>query len=209
MEISVSVLDAVDREGAVKRLNELDVNYIHIDVMDGKFVDNYQFQNMEEIESICDVSKYPIEVHLMVSDVFSYVDKFKGLGVNSIIFHIESSQDKDRLIERVREYGFRVGMAINPDTDIEMVIPYLDRVDMVLVMSVVPGKGGQSFIESTSLKLAYLRDYIDKNNLDVKIEVDGGINDKTISLVRDANRVVVGSYIIKSSDYKSRVDSLR
>lgn len=209
MEISVSVLDAVDREGAVKRLNELDVNYIHIDVMDGKFVDNYQFQNMEEIESICDVSKYPIEVHLMVSDVFSYVDKFKGLGVNSIIFHIESSQDKDRLIERVREYGFRVGMAINPDTDIEMVIPYLDRVDMVLVMSVVPGKGGQSFIESTSLKLAYLRDYIDKNNLDVKIEVDGGINDKTISLVRDANRVVVGSYIVKSSDYKSRVDSLR
>lgn len=209
MEISVSVLDAVDREGAVKRLNELDVNYIHIDVMDGKFVDNYQFQNMEEIESICDVSKYPIEVHLMVSDVFSYVDKFKGLGVNSIIFHIESSQDKDRLIERVREYGFRVGMAINPDTDIEMVISYLDRVDMVLVMSVVPGKGGQSFIESTSLKLAYLRDYIDKNNLDVKIEVDGGINDKTISLVRDANRVVVGSYIIKSSDYKSRVDSLR
>lgn len=209
MEISVSVLDAVDRDGAVKSLNELDINYIHIDVMDGKFVDNYQFQDIDEIGDICNISKYPIEVHLMVSDVFSYIDSFKNLGVNSIIFHIESSQDKDRLIERVREYGFRVGIAINPDTDIEMVIPYLDRVDLVLLMSVVPGKGGQSFIESTSLKLAYLRDYIDKNNLDVDIEVDGGINDKTIFLVGGANRVVVGSYIVKSNDYKSRIDSLR
>ena len=208
MKISVSILDAVNRYEAVDELNDTNISYIHIDVMDGKLVNNIQFQDMDEIREISKISKFPLQVHLMVEDISSYLDKFYGLNIESITFHLETEQDILMNIDKVHDMGYRCGIAICPDTDIQLIYPYLDKIDMVLLMSVIPGRGGQSFILDTKDKIAMLKNYIDKNHLSVLIEVDGGINDKTISFVRDADVAVVGSYIVKSDNYIERVNSL-
>lgn len=208
MKISTSLLDASDRISSVDKLNQTDISYLHIDVMDGKMVDNIQFQDMDEIKSISNLSHFKLQIHLMVEDVSSYLDRFIGLNIESITFHLETKQDILENIQRIHDMGYRCGIAICPDTDIQDIYPYLDKIDMILLMSVIPGRGGQSFILDTKDKIVMLKNYIDKNQLSVLIEVDGGINDKTISLVKDADVAVVGSYIVKSDDYLERVNSL-
>ena len=208
MKISVSILDAVNRYEAVDELNDTNISYLHIDVMDGKLVNNIQFQDIDEIREISKISKFPLQVHLMVEDISSYLDRFYGLNIESITFHLETEQDILMNIDKVHDMGYRCGIAICPDTDIQLIYPYLDKIDMVLLMSVIPGRGGQSFILDTKDRIAMLKNYIDKNHLSVLIEVDGGINDKTISFVRDVDVVVVGSYIVKSDNYIERVNSL-
>ena len=208
MKISVSILDAVNRYEAVDELNDTNISYIHIDVMDGKLVNNIQFQDIDEIREISKISKFPLQVHLMVEDISSYLDRFYGLNIESITFHLETEQDILMNIDKVHDMGYRCGIAICPDTDIQLIYPYLDKIDMVLLMSVIPGRGGQSFILDTKDRIAMLKNYIDKNHLSVLIEVDGGINDKTISFVRDADVAVVGSYIVRSDNYIERVNSL-
>lgn len=208
MKISASLLDASDRISSVDKLNQTGISYLHIDVMDGKMVDNIQFQDMDEIKSINNLSRFKLQIHLMVEDVSSYLDRFIGLNIESITFHLETKQDILENIQRIHDMGYRCGIAICPNTDIQDIYPYLDKIDMILLMSVIPGRGGQSFILDTKDKIAMLKNYIDKNQLSVLIEVDGGINDKTISLVKDADIAVVGSYIVKSDDYLERVNSL-
>ena len=208
MKISASLLDASDRISSVDNLNQTGISYLHIDVMDGKMVDNIQFQDMDEIKSINNLSHFKLQIHLMVEDVSSYLDRFIGFNIESITFHLETKQDILENIQRIHDMGYRCGIAICPDTDIQDIYPYLDKIDMILLMSVIPGRGGQSFILDTKDKIAMLKNYIDKNQLSVLIEVDGGINDKTISLVKDADIAVVGSYIVKSDNYIERVNSL-
>ena len=208
MKISVSILDAVNRYEAVDELNDTNISYLHIDVMDGKLVNNIQFQDIDEIREISKISKFPLQVHLMVEDISSYLDRFYGLNIESITFHLETEQDILMNIDKVHDMGYRCGIAICPDTDIQLIYPYLDKIDMVLLMSVIPGRGGQSFILDTKDRIAMLKNYIDRNYLSVLIEVDGGINDKTISFVRYADVAVVGSYIVKSDNYIERVNSL-
>lgn len=208
MKISTSLLDASDRISSVKKLNQTGISYLHIDVMDGKMVDHIQFQDMDEIKSINNLSHFKLQIHLMVEDVSSYLDQFMGLNIESITFHLETKQDILENIRKIHGMGYRCGIAICPDTNIQDIYPYLDKIDMILLMSVIPGRGGQSFILDTKDKITMLRNYISKNHLPVLIEVDGGINDKTISLVKDADIAVVGSYIIKSDDYLERVNSL-
>ena len=208
MKISASLLDASDRISSVDKLNQTGISYLHIDVMDGKLVDNIQFQDMDEIKSINNLSRFKLQIHLMVEDVSSYLDRFIGLNIESITFHLETKQDILENIQRIHDMGYRCGIAICPDTDIQDIYPYLDKIDMILLMSVIPGRGGQSFILDTKDKIVMLKNYIDKNQLSVLIEVDGGINDKTISLVKDADVAVVGSYIVKSDNYIERVNSL-
>lgn len=208
MKISTSLLDASDRISSVDKLNQTGISYLHIDVMDGKMVDNIQFQDMDEIKSINNLSHFKLQIHLMVEDVSSYLDRFIGFNIESITFHLETKQDILENIQRIHDMGYRCGIAICPDTDIQDIYPYLDKIDMILLMSVIPGCGGQSFILDTKDKIIMLKNYIDKNQLSVLIEVDGGINDKTISLVKDADVAVVGSYIVKSDNYIERVNSL-
>lgn len=208
MKISASLLDASDRISSVDKLNQTGISYLHIDVMDGKMVDNIQFQDMDEIKSINNLSHFKLQIHLMVEDVSSYLDRFIGLNIESITFHLETKQDILENIQRIHDMGYRCGIAICPDTDIQDIYPYLDKIDMILLMSVIPGCGGQPFILDTKDKIIMLKNYIDKNHLSVLIEVDGGINDKTISLVKDADVAVVGSYIVKSDNYIERVNSL-
>ena len=208
MKISASLLDASDRISSVDKLNQTGISYLHIDVMDGKMVDNIQFQDMDEIKSINNLSHFKLQIHLMVEDVSSYLYRFIGLNIESITFHLETKQDILENIQRIHDMGYRCGIAICPDTDIQDIYPYLDKIDMILLMSVIPGRGGQSFILDTKDKIIMLKNYIGKNHLSVLIEVDGGINDKTISLVKDADVAVVGSYIVKSDHYIERVNSL-
>lgn len=208
MKISTSLLDSSDRISSVEKLNSTGISYLHIDVMDGKFVNNIQFQDMDEIKRINEVSLVKLQVHLMVEDVCSYLDRFCGLNIESITFHLETEQDILMNIDKVHDMGYRCGIAICPDTDIQLIYPYLDKIDMVLLMSVIPGRGGQSFIMDTKDKIIALKKYIKEKQFSVIVEVDGGINSQTISFVRDADVVVVGSYIVKSDNYTERVDSL-
>ena len=208
MKISVSILDAINRYEAVEKLNDTNISYIHIDVMDGKLVSNIQFQDMDEIREISKISKFPLQVHLMVEDASYYVSKLVSLNIESITIHLNIKNDIHSIIKEIHNMGYLAGIAVSGEEDILKIIPYLKDIDMILVMSVVPGRGGQSFIPSTSDKVRYLRNYIIKNHLSSVIEVDGGINDKTIKNIDGADIAVVGSYIIKASDYDKQIKSL-
>ena len=208
MKFSASILDAKNRVLAVQKLNNTDVSSIHIDVMDGKMVDNIQFQDKSEIQKISEVSIKPLQIHLMVEDVLFFVEQFIELDVEMIIFHLETSQDILKIIDKIHSVGIGVGIAICPDTDMRKVIPYLDKIEMVLFMSVVPGKGGQPFILETENKINWLKNYIDEKKQSVMIGVDGGINDHTISYVQRADVAISGSYIIQSNNYQQSIYQL-
>ena len=207
MMISASILNADDRIDSVVKLNRTNISYIHVDVMDGKFVDDVQF-NINEIKAVDRVSKYKLDVHLMVKDPIKYIEELSNMNIGFVTFHLEVKKSIKKIISKIKENGYGVGISINPDTDIDEVVPYLNDIDMVLVMSVEPGKGGQKFIEKTVSKVNKLKKIIDANDCNVKIEVDGGINDSTISKLNNVDIAVVGSYIIKSDNYYKRVNGL-
>lgn len=190
----------------IRVLNDVCDN-IHFDVMDGIFTENktISFSDMVDIDEV--ITK-PKDIHLMVKNIYKYVDLYKKLNPQCITFHYEATDDIDRVINYIKSCGIKVGMAINPDTDVKKITNYLDKIDLVLVMSVFPGKGGQEFIDITD-KIDYLKEFKIKNNLNYIIEVDGGINDKTIKLVGEADLIVVGSYITDSDNFLEKVKILR
>lgn len=208
MKIAASFLDIkgpiVDE---VTKLSNLDVDYLHLDVMDGIFVENKTF-TYEEFYNITRFSAKPKDVHLMVSDVKRYIDEFSNLNPEFITFHFEAASEVSSVINYIHEKGIKVGMSIKPSTDISEIVDYLDYLDLILVMSVEPGRGGQSFIEDSTKKIETLYNLRQKQNYNYLIEVDGGINDKTIKLCNQADIVVVGSYITKQ-DYEEAIKSLR
>ena len=208
MKIAASFLDIkgpIAEE--VTKLSNLDVDYLHLDVMDGIFVENKTF-TYEEFYNITRFSSKPKDVHLMVSDVKRYIDEFSKLNPEFITFHYEAASEISSVINYIHEKGIKVGISIKPSTDISEIIDYLDYVDLVLVMSVEPGRGGQSFIEDSVRKIDSLYSLREKQNYKYLIEVDGGINDNTIKLCDKADIVVVGSYITKQ-DYEEAIRSLR
>lgn len=207
MMISASILNADNRIDSVVKLNRTNISYVHIDVMDGKFVEDEQF-SINEIKAIDRVSKNKLDVHLMVKDPIKYIEELSNMNIGFITFHLEVKKSIKKIISKIKEYGYGVGISINPSTDIDEVVPYLNDIDMVLVMSVEPGKGGQKFIEKTVSKVNKLKKIIDVNGCNVKIEVDGGINDTTISKLDNVDIAVVGSYITKSDNYYKRVNGL-
>lgn len=209
MKISTSILDCLNRIEGVKKLNKEDIDYIHIDVMDQVFVSNDQFFDVQEIRDIEEVSDRKLDVHLMIDDVLGYISKLGNMNIEYITFHLETWQDIDTIICKIRELGYKVGMAVKPGTEIQSLFPYLPYIDLALVMSVEPGVGGQSFLMDTVERVGLLRSEITQHGYSVVIEVDGGINEQTISLLKDVSIVVVGSYIVKSDDYGVRIKSLR
>ena len=207
MMISTSILNAKDRIDSVLKLNRTNTSYIHIDVMDGKFVDDIQFK-INEINAVNMVTKYPMDVHLMVNDPIKYILELKDMNIEYITFHLEIRRSKEKIISKIKEAGYKVGISIKPDTDISKLEPYLKDIDMILVMSVEPGRGGQEFIENTVDRVNKIKKMIDDNDYDIKIEVDGGINDKTISKLENIDIAVVGSYIINSDNYYMSINRL-
>ena len=206
MKISTSILSAKDRIESIKKLNRTNTSYIHVDVMDGKFVQDKQFDTYEKVHSVSLVSEKKLDIHLMVDNPYEYVIQYKNMDIEFITIHVESSGDKKKTIDEIKGMGYKVGLAIKPNTDVKELEKYLDDIDMILVMSVEPGKGGQTFIHSSVEKIDSVKKLIGDRN--ILVEVDGGINDETISLVQDVDIAVVGSYIVGSDNYYKSIDSL-
>ena len=217
VEVSTSILTVEKGKEAETffALEKSKTDYFHIDVMDGKFVEKDTYQNMLEYASfIKRISNLPMDVHLMVEDIKKSVEEFSVVEPNIITFHLEACKDKEEVMEiikMIKENGSRVGIAIKPETNIEEVYEYLPYIHMCLVMTVEPGNGGQTLITDMLAKISELKTYIDKKNLEIDIEVDGGINLKTAQRVKDAgaNILVAGTAILAASDYKVIIDELR
>lgn len=198
MKISASLLSMRDNlMDYINKINNSSIDYIHLDIMDIDFVDNYSF-NDEEINTIIKNSKKPLDVHLMVKDIDKYLNYLNKPIVEYITIHYEAIEDIS-IINKIRQYK-KVGISVKPNTDITSIYNLLDKIDLVLIMSVEPGRGGQQFIESTYNKINNLKNEIKNRNLNVKISVDGGINENNINTVQ-TDIVVVGSYL------KSRIDN--
>lgn len=208
MKISTSILDCANRVDGVLDLNRTNTSYIHVDVMDGKFVPKEQFMNLGEITAVNRVSMKPLDVHLMMDNPISYIDELKGMNIEFITVHLEIDNDLKKIFSRIRELGYKVGLSIKPGTDIKELELYLSDIDLVLVMSVEPGLGGQKFMDSTVKRVNQLKDLILKSGRNILIEVDGGINNETITKLENIDIAVVGSYITKSDDYYKRIENL-
>ena len=205
MELSVSILNAKNRINTTKILNKTDINYLHIDVMDGKFVSQKTFLP-EEIIEISKISEKKLDVHLMVEDPMQYIEEVKYLpNIEYITIHLEINKDIKEILSKIKSYGFKTGLSIKPNTDINKLLPYLKDLDLILLMTVEPGLGGQQFIPSSKDRLKELKQLSNNNIL---LEVDGGINNNTIKEVSEANIAVVGSYITSSEDIEQKIDSL-
>ncbi len=206
MKISGSILKIKNDKNRIEEIIDSGIDYLHLDVMDGIFVDNISLQ-YNECDKIKELSKIPLDIHLMVQNPINYIKDFIKLEPKYISFHIET-KDIDKCIDYIKKTNTLVGLAINPTTKLEKILPYLEKVDLILVMSVEPGYGGQAFINSSLEKINYLNEYRIKNNLKFKIEVDGGINIDNIKQI-NSDIVVIGSGITDSDNYKEQVDKIK
>lgn len=206
MELSVSILNSQDRKEMVKLLNKTNIAYIHVDVMDGIFVSQKTF-NIKEIRTISQVSDKKLDVHLMVENPLLYIENIKDLtNIEYITIHLEINKDIKEILTKVKSYGFKTGISIKPNTNLELLLPYLEYIDLLLVMTVEPGLGGQPFILSSPNRLKEIKKLIQDYN--IKLEVDGGINNNTIKEVELADIAVVGSYITSSNNPIDKINSL-
>lgn len=217
IEVSASIL-TVEKENAVKTFYNLEtgkINYFHIDVMDGKFVEKDTTEIMKDYSlTISHISNLGLDVHFMVEDVEEFIDEYSMLEPEIMTFHIEATKTEERtnnVIEEIKRSGSRVGISISPNTNLDEIKPYLNKIHMVLVMTVIPGKGGQKLIPETLEKVKELKEYIYQNDIDIDIEVDGGINDQTAAQAIDAgaNILVVGNYLITSENIAEAVQKLK
>lgn len=184
----------------IKEADEAGAEYIHIDVMDGVFVPSISF-GMPVIKSIRKVTKRIFDVHLMIVEPERFVKEFAECGANSITFHLEATEDAEEIIDQIRSLGCKVGMSIKPKTPVEVVRKYLDKLDMLLVMTVEPGFGGQKYIPESTERIRKIRQMADEQGIDLDIQVDGGITIDNVQTVLDAgaNVVVSGSAVFRGN----------
>ncbi len=217
VEVSTSILSVKKGEEnkTIFALETAKTDYFHIDVMDGKFVTKNTYDKMFEYSSyIKRISNLPLDVHLMVEDVKEAIDDFLAVEPNIITFHLEACRDKQEvldIIKYIKDNNCKVGLAIKPNTKIEDVYEFLPYIHMCLVMTVEPGKGGQTLIPETLEKIKQLKKYIKENDIEIDIEADGGINLATVDDVKNAgaNILVSGTAILMAKDYKVIIDELR
>ena len=198
--VSPSILSAdfANLERDIKRIEDGGADWVHVDVMDGMFVPSISY-GMPVIKSIRKSTGKVFDVHLMISEPIRYIADFAASGADMITVHVEACSDVVATIEKIREYKLKVGITLNPDTPVSAIKPYLNRVDMVLIMSVNPGFGGQKFITSSVDKIKEVKRLRDELNLSYDIEVDGGINIDNLATVLEAgaNVIVAGSAIFR------------
>ena len=203
IKISPSILSAdFSKLGSeIKDLEKAGADLIHIDVMDGHFVPNITI-GPDVIKKIRKCSSLPFDVHLMISPVDLFIKNFAEAGADIITIHPEATEDLENSIKKIRSYNKKVGVSLNPETSIDKVISILDKIDLVLIMSVNPGFGGQKFIRETLNKVKMLRKEIDLKKLKTEIEIDGGINFETSKLAIEAgvNILVSGTTIFKENE---------
>ena len=217
VEVSTSILSVKKGEESATffELEAAKTDYFHIDVMDGKFVEKDTYKKMLEYASyIKRISSLPLDVHLMVKDVKKSIDEFLSVEPNIITFHYEACRNKEEvyeLIKYIKENNCKVGISVKPNTDIAEIYEFLPYIHMCLVMTVEPGKGGQTLITDMIKKIEKLKKYIDENNIEIDIEADGGINLKTAPLIKNAgaNILVSGTAILMANDFKTIIDELK
>ncbi len=217
VEISTSILSVIKGEESKTffGLEKAKTDYFHIDVMDGKFVKKNTYNKMLEYASyIKRISNLPLDVHLMIEDIDKGIEDFLAVEPNIITFHYEACKDKEEVmnhIKKIKENNCKVGLSIKPETNIEEIYEFLPYIHMCLVMTVEPGKGGQTLLTEMVDKISKLKKYIAENNVEIDIEADGGINLKTADAVKDAgaNILVAGTAILMANDYKVIIDELR
>ena len=208
--ISTSILGAtslnVDKE--IKKYIDAGIKWIHFDVMDGKFVRNVSFET-PFLKEVCNKVDLVKDVHIMINDPLNRVEEYADCGADYLTFHYEACKDDYeviKVIDKIHALKMKAGISIKPNTPTDKIFPFLKDLDLVLIMSVEPGYGGQRFIDSSIEKIAFLRNEIDKNNCSTLISVDGGINDKTAPLCLNAGAdiLVVGQYLFNHDDFLER-----
>ncbi len=209
---SLLAMDKNDYKGEIDKIIKLGVKYIHFDVMDEEFIGHtsFSFDDFKRVEKLHNQIN---DVHIMVAHPYEFAKEYSKLGADIVTFHYEALKDDVSvvdLIEAMKKMNLKVGISIKPKTDVNRILSFLPFVDLVLIMSVEPGLGGQSFIPNALDKIRACRDYIDKNNLKCLVEVDGGINDVTgVSCYKaGADILVAGSYLFGHEDIKERYNKL-
>ncbi|MDY4033938.1 ribulose-phosphate 3-epimerase [Streptococcus dysgalactiae] len=212
LKIAPSILaaDYANFASELARIEETDAEYVHIDIMDGQFVPNISF-GADVVASMRKHSKLVFDCHLMVVDPERYVEAFAQAGVDIMTIHTESTRHIHGALQKIKAAGMKAGVVINPGTPVTALEPLLDLVDQVLIMTVNPGFGGQAFIPECLEKVTTLAKWRDEKGLAFDIEVDGGVDNKTIRACYEAgaNVFVAGSYLFKASDLVSQVQTLR
>ncbi|MDO4594358.1 MAG: ribulose-phosphate 3-epimerase [Tissierellia bacterium] len=210
VELSPSILSANFSNviGDIQKIKSKNLKMLHLDVMDGIFVNNisFGFKMIEDLRKNCD---YFFDTHLMIHEPLRYIERFKEAGSDLITIHVESTKEVSKTIDAINSLNIKSGITLRPSTNLNEVYKYLDKVDLVLVMSVEPGFGGQGFIEESHDRIKKLRKYIDENNLKTKIEVDGGIKSHNVSkIVEDgADIIVSGSDIFSKDDINKQIET--
>ncbi|MGN0630458.1 MAG: ribulose-phosphate 3-epimerase [Ruminococcus sp.] len=207
---SVLSADMRNLEKVSEELESSGIEVLHFDVMDGVFVPNISF-GFPILEAVNKCTDMFLDVHLMITDPLKYIPQTIKAGADLVTFHIESSSDPYKTIEAIREGGAKAGIVLKPGTPYEEALPFLELVDVVLIMTVEPGFGGQSFMEDMLHKVRCLRKYIDEKGLPVHIQVDGGINDKTapLAVLAGADMLVAGSFLFNKPGLSDGLTALR
>ena len=203
-EVSTSFLSNKDYRKTILELNETNTDYIHFDVMDGEFVQNKNLP-IDELISCLSLSTKKNDIHFMVNDPLKYIEKIYLYNIDYVTIHYEI-KNLDKVIDKIKGYGLKVGLSLKPNTDVKEIYKYLDKINMVLIMSVEPGKSGQTFIEKSIEKVNELKEEITKRNLSTKIEIDGGINNDVLPKLSNVDIVVSASYIL--NNYKN-IDKIK
>ncbi len=200
--------------GALKddilRVEAAGADWIHCDIMDGHFVPNISYGPMI-VEQVNRMTDLPLDVHLMITEPTRYLEQFAKAGADIITVHADACEDLEAAIDKIHNLGCKAGVAVNPDKDISLFLPLLEKIDMVLIMSVYAGFGGQSFISDVMSKVSEVAQLVKEKSLNIDIQVDGGVNSETAVVCREAgaNSLVAGSYVFGGEDYRERIDSLR
>jgi len=215
VEVSTSILSVKKGEESATffELEAAKTDYFHIDVMDGKFVEKNTYEKMLESASyIKRISNLPLDIHLMVEDVKEAINDFIAVEPNIITFHYEACKDKQEvydLIKYIKENNCKVGIAVKPNTKVEEIFEFLPYIHMCLIMTVEPGKGGQTLITDMVEKIEKLKEYVDNNNIEIDIEADGGIKTAPIIKEAGANILVSGTAIVMAKDFKPIIEELK
>ena len=207
-KISVSFLSSKNIPNDLRLLDQTDADYIHVDIMDGKFVKGKTLP-FSEMKHIYQFTSKRLDVHLMVENPSKYIPLYAELNTEFITFHVEVEEDILKNLEMIKNYSIGCGLAINPDTPVKELVPYLPYLDEIIVMGVVPGEGGQDFIPEVEKKLEELKELLHSYSMNILINIDGGVKDTTKELCRYADILTSGSYILQGENYQERITSLR
>ena len=208
MLVSTSFLSSKDIPNDLRKLNKTDTDFIHVDVMDGKFVKNKSLP-FSEMKNIYKFTDKRLDVHLMVDKPSRVIEDYASLNCEYITIHLEVDEDIEKVLSSIKDYGIKCGLAKKPMTPVKELVPYLPLLDLILVMSVEPGSGGQEFIDDASNKIKEVKKLISEYKSKALVSVDGGVKDTTKDKCSGADILVSGSFIINSNDFQEQINMLR